>query len=318
MRSIRHHRERMPPLRVIAAYAAVSLIWGSTWAAIKIGVADVPAFVFAFDRAVVVASILTLVALLLRQPFPRGARELAVVIVVGIINTGGSWAIIFWAEQFVPSGLVSVFGASAPVWTAFLAHFLVKGDRLSALKIAGLGFGLLGIALLVGAPAASESPTVLAATALLVLMPIAWAVAAILQARFLRRVAPIPTVAVGTWAAVLFLVPFALAQVGEPQRWTEASALAFGYLVIFGTCFGMVLSLWLYRKLRPTTITLIQVIVPAEAILIGTLWLGEPVNARMLGGAALVVAAVALNAVAGGGVPGAAERAGTAPAAAAK
>src|SRR5712692_1745828 len=137
---MRHHRQRMPPLRVLAAYAAVALIWGSTWAAIKVGVAEVPPFVFAFDRAVAVAAILTLVALSFRQPFPRGARELAVVAVVGIINTGGSWAIIFWAEQFVPSGLVAVFGASAPVWTAFLAHFLVKGDRLSALKIAGLGF----------------------------------------------------------------------------------------------------------------------------------------------------------------------------------
>ena len=63
MRSMRHHRERMPPLRVIAAYAAVALIWGSTWAAIKIGVTDLPAFVFAFDRAVAVAAILTLVAL---------------------------------------------------------------------------------------------------------------------------------------------------------------------------------------------------------------------------------------------------------------
>ena len=308
----------MPPLRVLAAYAAVSLIWGSTWAAIKIGVAEVPPFIFAFDRAVAVAAILTLVALSLRQPFPRGTRELAVVAVVGIINTGGSWAIIFWAEQFVPSGLVAVFGASAPVWTAFLAHFLVKGDRLSALKIAGLGFGLLGIGLLVGTPGASESPTVLLATGLLVLMTIAWAVAAILQARFLRRVAPIPTVALGTWAAVLFLVPFALAHAGAPQRWSEASALAFGYLVIFGTCTAMVLQLWLFRKLRPTTITLIQVIVPAEAILIGSLWLGERVTAQMLGGAALVAAAVALNALAGGGTPSAADRARAAPAAAAK
>src|SRR2546425_1046018 len=214
---MRHDRQRMPPLRVLAAYAAVALIWGSTWAAIKIGVAEVPPFIFAFDRAVAVAVILTLVALSLRQPFPRGGRELVVVAVVGIINTGGSWAIIFWAEQFVPSGLVAVFGASAPVWTAFLAHFLIKGDRLSALKIAGLGFGLLGIALLVGAPGASESRTVLLATGLLVLMTIAWAVAAILQARFLRRVAPIPTVALGTWAAVLFLVPFALTQAAAPH-----------------------------------------------------------------------------------------------------
>jgi len=65
----------------------------------------------------------------------------------------------------------------------------------------------------------------------------------------------------------------------------------------------MVVSLWLYRKLRPTTITLIQVIVPAEAILIGTFWLGEPVSIRMLAGAALVVLAVALNAIAGAGTP---------------
>src|SRR2546422_206737 len=222
---MRHDRQRMPPLRVLAAYAAVALIWGSTWAAIKIGVTEVPPFIFAFDRAVAVAAILTLVALSLRQPFPRGTRELAVVAVVGIINTGGSWAIIFWAEQFVPSGLVAVFGASAPVWTAFLAHFLVKGDRLSALKIAGLGFGVMGIALLVGAPRASEGPT---------------------------------------------------------------------------------------------TITLIQVIVPAEAILIGALWLGETVTAQMLGGAALVAAAVALNALAGRGMPSAADRARAAAAAAAK
>jgi len=141
-----------------------------------------------------------------------------------------------------------------------------------------------------------------------VLMSIAWAVGAVLQARYLRATSPIPSVAVGTWAGALFLVPFALAQLGEPQRWSAASVAALAYLVIFGTCFGMVVSFWLYRKLRPTTITLIQVIVPAEAILIGTLWLGEPLNGRILGGAALVVAAVALNAIAGAGAPSPAER----------
>jgi drug/metabolite transporter (DMT)-like permease len=115
---------------------------------------------------------------------------------------------------------------------------------------------------------------------------------------------------------VLLLAPLAVVQLSQGQHWTAASVLAFGYLVILGTCFGMVVSLWLYRKLRPTTITLIQVIVPAEAILIGTIWLGEPVTIRMLGGAALVVAAVALNAIAGGGPPPAEERLAATPAAA--
>jgi len=291
----------MPPLRVVAAYVAVVLVWGTTWAAIKIGVDEVPPFIFAFARALAVASLLTLAAIAFRQRFPRTRRMLAVAVAVGLINTGWSWAIIFWAERFVPSGLVSVFGASAPVWTAFLAHFLVKGDRLSTLKVVGLLLGLGGTALLVGAPDAGEGPNALLATELLVLMPVTWAIAAVLQSRFLTRSAPIPIVAVGTWASVLVLAPLALLEAGEPQRWTAGSVLAFAYLVVFGTCFGMVVSLWLYRKLRPTT--LVQVIVPAEAILIGTFALGESVSARMLGGAALVAAAVALNAVAGGGAP---------------
>ena len=293
----------MPPLRVVAAYVAVVLVWGTTWAAIKIGVDEVSPFIFAFARALAVASLLTLAAIAFRQRFPRTRRMLAVAVAVGLINTGWSWAIIFWAERFVPSGLVSVFGASAPVWTAFLAHFLVKGDRLSTLKVVGLLLGLGGTALLVGAPDAGEGPNALLATELLVLMPVTWAIAAVLQSRFLTRSAPIPIVAVGTWASVLVLAPLALLEAGEPQRWTAGSVLAFAYLVVFGTCFGMVVSLWLYRKLRPTTITLVQVIVPAEAILIGTFALGESVSARMLGGAALVAVAVALNAVAGGGAP---------------
>lgn len=298
----------MPPFRVVVAYVSVALIWGSTWAAIKIGVNDVPPFVFAFARALAVAAVLTIIAVALRQPFPRGRRTIAVAVVVGVINIGWSWAIIFWSEQFVASGLVSVFGAAAPVWTAVLAHFMVKGDRLSVLKILGLVLGLGGTVILIGAPDAADGTAGFIATALLALMAISWAVAAILQSRFLRTVAPIPTVALGTWASAVLLAPLALVQLPQGQHWTLASALAFAYLVLFGTSFGMVVSLWLYRKLRPTTITLIQVLVPAEAILIGTLWLGEPVTIRMLGGAALVVAAVALNAIAGAGTPPAEER----------
>ena len=306
----------MPPLRVAVAYVVVALIWGSTWGAIKIGVTDVPPFVFACARAVAVASVLTIIALALRQPLPRSRFTLAVATIVGVINIGLTWAIIFWSEQFVPSGFVAVFGSAAPVWTAVLAHFMVKGDRLSALKIFGLILGLAGTILLIGAPDAADGTAGLIATGLLALMPITWAIAAILQSRFLTTVAPIPTVAVGTWVSALLLAPLALVQLPEGAHWTLASVLAFVWLTLFGTCFAMVVSLWLYRKLRPTTITLIQVVVPAEAILIGTLWLGEPVSIRMLGGAALVVAAVALNAVAGGGTPPAEDRLAAAPAAA--
>lgn len=285
--------------RVVIAYVVMVLLWGSTWAAIKIGVAEVPPYLFAFERAIAVASILTVTVLVLRQSFPRTRAALLASAIAGLFNIGTSWALIFWAEQFVPSGLVAVFGAMAPVWTAILAHFFVRGDRLSRLKVLALGLGLGGTALLVGAPAPSEGPNALLATALLAIMPISWAIAAILIARYLSRESPIAVVGVGTWVGAAFLLPFALTQVAQPQHWTATAIAAFAYLVIGGSCVGLVLNAWLYRKLRPTTVTLSQVLIPTQALLIGALALGEEFTLRMLAGAALVVTAVALNARAG-------------------
>lgn len=275
------------------------LLWGSTWAAIKIGVAEVPPYLFAFERAIAVASILTVAVLVLGQSFPRTRTALLATGISGLFNTGTTWALIFWAEQFVPSGLVAVFGAMAPVWTAILAHFFVRGDRLSRLKALALVLGLAGTALLVGAPAASERPNALLATALLAIMPISWAIAAILIARFLSRESPIAVVGLGTWVGALFLLPFALTQLGQPQQWDARSIIAFAYLVIGGSCVALVLNAWLYRHLRPTTVTLSQVLIPTQALLIGAFALGEEFTLRMLAGAALVVSAVAINAKAG-------------------
>ncbi|HET6702300.1 MAG TPA: EamA family transporter [Gemmatimonadaceae bacterium] len=291
----------MPPLAVSLGYVLLIVLWGSTWAAIKIGVDAVPPFVFAFERAVAVSVILVGLSLAMRHPFPRDRSVILSAVVVGIFNTGSSWAIIFWSEQYVPSGLVSVFGASSPIWTALLAHFLVRGDRLSATKVIGLLLGMAGIGVLVGAPDASGGPEAVTASVLLALMPVTWAVGTILQARVLRHGSLLPLVAIGTCAGSLFLLPFAAAQAGDAASWSVGVALAFGYLVVFGSCVALVLQLWLTRRLRPTTMTLAQVVIPAEALLIGALALGENITWRMVAGAALVVAAVALNAVAGGG-----------------
>src|SRR6267142_548490 len=229
---MRHHRSRMPPLSVVAGYVLLVLLWGSTWAAIKIGVTAVPPFVFAFERAVVVSLVLTVLSLALGLRFPRDRRTLAAAAFAGVINT-------------VPSGLVAVFGAAGPIWTAFLAHFLVRGDRLTPLKIAGLLAGVLGIAVLVGAPEAGSRPEAFFATILLALMPISWAFGTIVQVRVLRHGSPLPLVAVGTWTGAVVLLPFALTQIGQPSAWTGEVEIAFAYLVVLGSCVGLVMQLWL-------------------------------------------------------------------------
>jgi drug/metabolite transporter (DMT)-like permease len=291
----------MPPVSVVVGYILIVLIWGSTWAAIKVGVSTIPPFIFAFERAVAVSLVLTGLSIVLGLRFPRDRRTIAAAAFAGLINTGTSWAIIFWSEQYVPSGLVAVFGAAGPIWTAFLAHYLVHGDRLSPLKIGGLVLGVLGIVVLVGAPDTGSRPEAFFATILLALMPISWAFGTIVQVRVLRVGSPLPLVAVGTWTGALALLPFAFTQLGRPATWTPDAAIAFGYLVIFGSCVGLVLQLWLTRRLRPTTMTLSQLLISAQALLVGSLVLGESITWRMLAGAALIALALGLNALAGGG-----------------
>lgn len=285
--------------RVLIAYLLQVVIWGTTWGAIKIGVEDVPPWTFALDRSILVAGTLAAIALAMRLPWPRDRRTFALVALSGAINSGISWAIIFWAERFVPSGLVAVFGSTAPIWTALLAHFHVRGDRLSPLKVIALVLGFGGIVALVGTSGEISGGPALLAMILLAVMPLSWAISGIVMSRALRDVSPIPAIAIGAATGGVFLIPFALAETGMPAHWTTEATLAFLYLAWFGSCVGLVLNFWLYRRLRPTTVMLSQLLITVEAVLIGALVLSERITPSMLFGAALVLAAVALNARAG-------------------
>ncbi|HVH50664.1 MAG TPA: DMT family transporter, partial [Gaiellaceae bacterium] len=219
----------------------------------------------------------------------------------GAINSGLSWAIIFWAEQFVPSGLVAVFGATAPIWTGLLAHFLVRNDRLSILKISALGLGLVGVVVLVGASGEiSGGPAILAAV-LLALMTLGWGIAGVVMARTLTSVQPIPAIALGSVTSGVALVPLAVLEhaLGRTVTWTPSALVAVIYLALVGSSVGLVLNLWLYRRLRPTTIALSQLLITTEAVVIGALVLGEQITAGMIAGAVLVLSAIVLNARAG-------------------
>ncbi len=288
-------------MRVVAAYVIQCAVWGTTWAAIKIGVTDVAPWTFALGRAILVASFLGAIALAFRLPLPRDRRTLAAAASSGAINSGVSWAIIFWAEQFVPSGLVAVFGATSPIWTGLLAHFLVRNDRLSVLKVSALGLGFAGIVVLVGASGEiSGGPAILAAV-LLALMTLGWGIAGVVMARTLTAVQPIPAIALGSATSSLFLLPLAAWELsaGRAVAWTPAAIGALVYLALVGSSVGLVLNLWLYRRLRPTTIALSQLLITSEAVVIGALVLGEQITLGMLAGAVLVLSAIVLNARAG-------------------
>jgi len=128
--------------RTWVLFGLLAFIWGSTWLVIKVGLADLPPFLAAGLRFALAGGILAALARARKIPFPRGRREHALLLGVGMTMFWASYGIVYWAEQFIPSGLTAVLFATHPFFTLLLAHPVLATERITARK--ALGVGLLG------------------------------------------------------------------------------------------------------------------------------------------------------------------------------
>ena len=134
------------PALAWGAWITCSLIWGSTFLFISLG-NDALAPVWAASlRLALAAVLLTLIARGLRHPFPRG-RALRASLSYGLLQFGVNFPLLYWAEKTFPSGLTAVIFATIPLTTALTTAGL-RMERLTALKLAGAGVALAGVALL--------------------------------------------------------------------------------------------------------------------------------------------------------------------------
>src|SRR4029079_19235464 len=126
------------------------LIWGTTWLVIKVGYGGLGPFNVAAVRFFVVGGVLRLLVRALGVAWPSGRREWGVVAVIGLAMFAADYGLIYWAEQFIDSGLTAVLFAVMPIITIVLAHYYVPGDRLTPRKISGTLLAFGGIVALFG------------------------------------------------------------------------------------------------------------------------------------------------------------------------
>jgi len=137
--------------KALIAYLVVCVFWGSTYLAIKVGVTDLPPFLFAGLRFLVAGLLLLVIARALGDPLPRRTdwRTLAI---VGVLLLAGGNAFVVWSEQYIGSGIASIFVVTVAMWTALFDAIIPGGaSELNWRIIAGLLLGFLGSLLLVGA-----------------------------------------------------------------------------------------------------------------------------------------------------------------------
>ena len=282
---------------VVAGFAAIYFLWGSTYLAIKFAVVTIPPFLMAGTRHLAAGAILYLYARRNGAPKPSLANWKAAAGIGALLLLGGN-GLVSWAEQRVASGPAALIVASVPLWMVALA---AAGDRRRpALPVlAGLAVGLGGIALLV-LPARNGSHggiDPLGAGALL-LAALSWSIGSL---RSRRAALPHSTLlATGMEAlaggAALWIAGLAAGE-GTDLRLasiTARSAISLAYLVVFGSVVGFSAYVWLLKVASPERVSTYAFVNPIVAVSIGVAIGGEAITPRIAAAAGVIVGAVAL------------------------
>ncbi len=281
--------------RALILYSLCCLLWGSTWLVIKIGLDDLPPFLFGGVR-MLIASV-ALAPWAFRQGLPRLPDRLWLwVVAVGSLQMGLSYAAIFAAERFISSGLTAVLFCTYPIWVVGLAHSLLPDERLTPLHVASAALGILGIVVLQYPALASVqlAPGVAVALFLPLAAAISSALGNVWQKRHLRDV----PLSINLWtqtlvgAAVLLVMHFCL-EPTEVTRWTPRALGALLYLAIPGTVVTFLSLFWLIPRIPMVVIGIIPILDTLIAVALGAAILREPMGGRFLLGGALVLSGAA-------------------------
>jgi drug/metabolite transporter (DMT)-like permease len=284
---VRGHRAR-----IILAFFAIYVLWGSTFLAIRVAVETVPPLLAASIRFVVAGG------LLLAWSWWRGARfpsrhEWRNLTVLGTLMFLLTYSALFWAQKTIPSGVASVLVATLPLWTAVIEMFVLKSEPPRVATLGAIVLGLVGVAVLVLDPRGGGVDVL--ACVVVTATQVSWAVGTALTTRMTLPASD--AVSAGgqmlTGGVMLLAGSALLREVPPLPAIPLAAAAAIAYLVVAGSLLAFTAYVWLLKHVDPMKVTSYAYVNPVVALLIGHELGGEPLGLRTVLGGALVLACTA-------------------------
>ena len=276
--------------RIGLGFAAIYLIWGSTYLAIRYAVETIPPFLMMGTRHFVAGAVVYAWVRRGGAPAPQ-PRQWGYALVAGALLFLGGHGVLAWAEQKVPSGLAALLCATLPLWTVLLARVDGSERRLSGRAWGGLLLGFAGVALLIGPDALRQRLDLLSAGGVLT-SALLWAVGT-----SYTRVAKLPAGMQMLSGGALLLLSGLLAGEGariQVPSLTAKSVLALAYLIVFGSIIAFTVYMWLLTVSSPSRLSTYAYINPVVAVILGWLVAGEGLGLRTLAATAIILAGVAM------------------------
>lgn len=287
-----------PAWKTLLAFAIIYFVWGSTFLAIRIGVHELPPFLFAAMRFVVAGLVLCgwMVAHGERSP---SAVEWRSVFLLALLIFVVDYGLLFWAEQRVPSGIAAVMMATIPAFMALSEIIFLRTQRLTIRLASALIVGLAGVAVLMSRSLnLGGAPIDTAGAIALIIGSVSWSIASVLTRRL-----PLPSSKVMSSGAQMLtggvLLSLVAAALGEfrnvhPEAISRAAWLSLLYLIVAGSIIGFTAYVWLIHHESPTKVGTYAYVNPVVAVLLGYLVGGEVLGLRTILGTLFVLVSVLL------------------------
>jgi drug/metabolite transporter (DMT)-like permease len=284
--------------RIAAAFAAIYLIWGSTYLAIRFAIETIPPYLMGGVRFLLAGGVLYAVLRWRGVKAPSRVQWRAALLVGGLLLWGGNGGVMI-AEQVVPSGLAALIVAMVPLWMVLLNWWWGDHARPNTGTALGVGLGLVGI-VLIAAPGQSVAEVAVNPIGLLILVgaSLSWSIGSLYS-----RKAALPSNALLstsmemlTGGGLMLIAGLLLGQ-GTQIRFDQISVLslsALGYLVIFGSLIGFTAYVWLLKVSSPARVSTYAFVNPLVAVFLGWALAGEALSWRVLAAAAVIIVAVML------------------------
>jgi drug/metabolite transporter (DMT)-like permease len=284
-------------LPIILAYAAMCLIWGSTWMAIKIGLEGATPMTGIAVRMVIATAVVYAILRARRIAIPRAARFVRLGLFLGFFHIVFPYSLVYYGEQRIPSGQAAVLYATLPLMVALLAR-MVLGDALTARKLVGIAAGIAGVCVIFSDSWRGSQPegSRAAAGVLCVLGSVfASAVGSVATKRWSGGYHPIASLLIpfATGAVVSTCAALAFEHT-NPLHFDTTTWASILYLAIAGSVTAFGLFFYVIQHLDVTVVSYQTFIIPIIAVLIGYAALGETVSPRVGVGAALILSGIAL------------------------
>lgn len=289
---------RQHKVRVMLAFGLVYLFWGSTYLAMRVAVREIPPYAVGGTRYMISGPIMLAACALMGRKIRLDRHDFLRLLTIGVMLLSVSNISVLWAEEYIPSGFTALIVALVPIFVVALEAWVFRVGKMPLRGLSGLGLGMVGLVVLLWPKITSRthlSRLELMGTGILAFGSLIWSFGSILAHRWNLSVDVF--VAAGWQMTLAGLVNSIVALLSGQffrAHWSFTGIWAILYLVFAGSWLGFTAYIWLLEHVLPPKVATYAYVNPIVALILGWLLLREHIDAFMIAGTVVIIAAVAL------------------------